>query len=296
MANNRLVVQDNETLNRILSNRPLLTSEPLGWQGLNLEYRYSPAGSTPELCIPYHLITFICDAPKTPQVVRRFEGKQWHDEARIGESVIIPKDHTYGVEWDTPGSYLILAIDPDDFATTINEAQDPDQIQLTPQFSQPDPLLYQLSLGLKGLIESGAQGNRLYAETLTHTLMVHMIQHYTTCSKELKTYSDGLSKAKLRLVIDYIQDNLEQDLGLKELAALLQLSPHYFAHLFKRSVGLAPHQYVIKQRIKQAKKLLKNREISIADIAYQVGFSSQAHLNRHFKRLVGTTPGRYRRG
>ena len=91
-------------------------------------------------------------------------------------------------------------------------------------------------------------------------------------------------------VIDYINNHLEQDLSLIELAAIAQMSPHYFSHLFKQSTGMTPHQYVIRCRVECAKELLLQRKLTIAEIAYKVGFANQSHLNRHFKRLLGVTP------
>ncbi len=295
MADAPIVVTSSEVSDRLLSNRPSLSSKTWGWQGLTLEYRCMGAGNMPEIYTPWHLITFAVKAPKTPKVVRCSGGKQWRDEARLGDAVIVPAMVGYGVEWDTDIETLTLVLEPPDLATAIDEAQDPKQVEIIPQFSQADPLLYQLGLGLKGLLEAGEQGSRLYAETLTHTLMVHVLQHYTTHTTQPKTYDDGLPQLKLRMVLEYIQAHLDRDLGLKELANLLQFSPHYFAHLFKQSVGIAPHQYVIQQRVERAKLLLKRRDMSISDVAYAVGFANQAHLNRHFKRITGITPGAFRR-
>jgi AraC family transcriptional regulator len=94
----------------------------------------------------------------------------------------------------------------------------------------------------------------------------------------------------LRQVIDYINDHLDRDLGLAELAKIVQMSPHYFTRLFKQSTGLTPHQYVIHRRVERAKELLLNGELTIAEVAYSVGFANQSHLNRHLKRLLGVTP------
>ena len=296
MSTPPISITSSEATDRLLANRPSLSSEPLGWQGVTLEYRCMGAGSMPEIYTPWHVITFVCNPPSDPNIVRCSGGKHWQDEARQGDAVIIPATVGYGVQWNTPIEALTLVLDPPDLATAIDECQDPSHINIIPNFSQRDPLLYHLGLGLKSILEFGGHGQRLYAETLTHTLLVHVFQHYTTRICQPKTYDDGLSKLKLQLVLDYIQGHLDQDLGLKELANLLQLSPHYFAHLFKRSMGVAPHQYVIQQRVRRAKQLLKSPDRTIGEIAYAVGFANQAHLNRHFKRIVGITPGAFRRG
>ena len=296
MSEAPIVVKNSQDSNRILNNHPTLSSAKLGWQGLTLEYRCVQPGSMPEIYTPWHVVTFVAKAPQVPNVVRSSGGRQWRDQARVGDAVIIPATVGYGVEWDSPIEALTLVLEPSNLATAIDADKDSAQVNIIPKFSQSDPLLYQLGLGLKRILKNGGQGNRLYADTLIHTFMVHVMQHYATHTTEPKTYNNGLSSVKRQLVLDYIQAHLEQDLGLKELAALLQLSPHYFSQLFKQSVGVAPHQYVVQQRIERAKQLLKRSDMTIGEIAYAVGFANQAHLNHHFKRMLGVPPGVFRRG
>jgi AraC family transcriptional regulator len=107
----------------------------------------------------------------------------------------------------------------------------------------------------------------------------------------------GLALAQLERVIDYIDTYLvggspteNRDLSLRELAQLVQLSPHYFSQLFKQSTGFAPHQYILRCRIDRGKQLLRQGELSIAGVAKIVGFVDQSHFHRHFKRLEGITP------
>ena len=107
---------------------------------------------------------------------------------------------------------------------------------------------------------------------------------------EFKDYTDGLSRSALRQVIEYVHAHLDQELGLAELAAIAHLSPHYFTRLFKQSTGSTPHQFVIRCRVERAKTLLLSGKSSIAEIAQQVGFANQAHLNVHIKRSLGVTP------
>ena len=98
---------------------------------------------------------------------------------------------------------------------------------------------------------------------------------------------------RLTRVIDYVHDNLDAGIRLADLAAVARLSEFHFARLFERSVGLAPHQYVIAQRVERAKTLIAEGRLTLAMIAAEVGFADQAHLTRHFKALVGCTPGRF---
>jgi AraC family transcriptional regulator len=102
--------------------------------------------------------------------------------------------------------------------------------------------------------------------------------------------ANGLSPAKLTLVKEYIQHHLHQNLQLNEIAAIAQLSPYHFLRLFKQSMGITPHQYILQCRLNQAKHLLQHSNLSIVEIAIRTGFCDQSHLTRHFKRYVGMTP------
>jgi AraC family transcriptional regulator len=104
----------------------------------------------------------------------------------------------------------------------------------------------------------------------------------------------GLTHIQLQQVLDYIQTHLDRDLSLAELAETLNLSPTYFASAFKQAIEISPRQYVIQQRVEQAKLMLSKTDLAIADIALQVGFSSQSHLTQQFKRLTGVTPKQIR--
>ena len=105
-----------------------------------------------------------------------------------------------------------------------------------------------------------------------------------------------LSPERLRRVRDYIDDALDQpSLTVGELAGVAELSPFHFSRAFKAATGTAPHQYVLRRRVGHAEALLADGRETLADIAYASGFSSQAHLSHAFKRVVGVTPGEYRR-
>ena len=79
------------------------------------------------------------------------------------------------------------------------------------------------------------------------------------------------------------------------MGAVARLSPYHFARQFKAATGLPPHQYVIARRVERAKQLLQaGTGLSLAEVAADAGFSDQSQLSRHFKRLVGVTPGQFR--
>jgi len=110
------------------------------------------------------------------------------------------------------------------------------------------------------------------------------------------TSSNGhtLPGSRLRRVAQYIQQNLDKDLSLAELAAVAYMSPYHFARLFKDSTGVPPHRFVVRQRIARARGVLASPELSIAQVSRMVGFRTPSHFATVFRRVLGITPGAYR--
>jgi len=81
---------------------------------------------------------------------------------------------------------------------------------------------------------------------------------------------------------------------LAEIAAIAGLSVFHFARQFKHSAGVTPHYYLVSRRVERAKELLAGTDLSLSAIAFAAGFSDQSHLTRHFRQIVGTTPGQFR--
>ncbi len=92
---------------------------------------------------------------------------------------------------------------------------------------------------------------------------------------------------------EYLLDHLDENVSLSRLAALVGLTPHYLDRAFAKAVGIPPHRYQTQLRVLRAKDLLATG-LPIDTVALRSGFADQSHLGRHFKRLVGVTPGRYR--
>ena len=148
-------------------------------------------------------------------------------------------------------------------------------------------------LGRKELSEGGI-GGRLYAESLGTALAVHLLRQYSTSPTAQLIHKGGLAAKPLQRVIEYINEHLQDDLSLFELARTAKLSPHYFATVFKASTGISPHRYVIERRIDRARDLLRRGDKTISEIACAVGFASQSHLTANFRRAMGVTPRKFR--
>jgi AraC family transcriptional regulator len=137
-------------------------------------------------------------------------------------------------------------------------------------------------------------GNKLYIESLSNVLAVHLLRQYAAPNARLIVYDSGLSERQILQVVEYINEHLHQDIKLSDLAALLGISESHLSRRFKQSIGMTPYQYLLQQRIERAKQLLKAGDRSIMDIALMCGFNSHSHLTKQFRQLTGMTPKVYR--
>ena len=119
-----------------------------------------------------------------------------------------------------------------------------------------------------------------------------MQEFYSNRSRPIQVCNSKLSQQELSQVVDYINNNLDKKITLAQLAAVVQLSEFHFGRLFRQTTGIAPHKYHLQCRVERAKQLLL-QGMAIAQVAQTVGFSSQGHLNYHFKRQVGATPKQF---
>jgi AraC family transcriptional regulator len=136
---------------------------------------------------------------------------------------------------------------------------------------------------------------RLLIESLGNALSAHLVHTYSATSVRLKHLAQKpLDPKRLSRVTEFISASVERDFTVNDLASVACMSPAHFSRSFKAATGTAPHEYVSRQRLDLAKRLLLTSDRLLVDIAYATGFSSQANFNRAFRKAVGTTPSAYR--
>jgi len=198
------------------------------------------------------------------------------------------------VPWQPTTAPRPLAVHP---ALLVHTAAAPLQaacVELVLGLPSHDVLHQHIALVLQAASAAEDVAGQLYAAALADALVVHFLRRYAASRPALPEATGGLTPYKLQRTIAYIQAHLEEKVSLTTLAAVAQISPTHFAHLFKHATGLAPHQYVLRCRMEQAKRLLAETDLSLMDIVSQVGCADHSHFSALFRKHVTMTPKAYR--
>lgn len=223
-----------------------------------------------------------------------WDGRLQSKRFTYSDITICPPGLPFGGTCLDDSDFLVLRLQPALVTRAAQELSYADRIEIAPTLAVVDPQIQHIGLALKAELESGCLSGRLYGESLATALASHLLRRYSTSVTHIQDSACGLPKHKLWSAIEYINDNLENDLTLAELALVVQMSIYHFARLFKQSTGLTPHQYVINCRIERAKMLLVEKKLSIIEICEYVGFRSPSHFSALFRKLTTMTPKAYR--
>jgi AraC family transcriptional regulator len=276
---------------RVLPQTPLVASYHTGWKGLTFTHYCHPPHKTVEHSLLQHSLV-ITDPKSCFQAERRLDGKFKHYAHGNGRVDVIPAFLSHWTNWDREVEFSVIAICPTLLNQTTQESMQR-EIELVPQLAIDDPVIQQLALALKIEIQTGCMSGRLYGELLGTALAARLVQNYAVSKPEFK--ANGLSQSQLKRVIDYMKANLTQDLSILDLATLTGMSESHFSRSFKRSVRIAPYQYLIQQRVERAKQLLEKKSIAVSAIALDCGFANQTHLTKVFRQMTGMTPKAYQK-
>ena len=142
------------------------------------------------------------------------------------------------------------------------------------------------------------QAPRSFApEGISDPRIQHFSVHSTNRADEtgpMAYFRGGLPPRVVRRLREHIDSNIDQRISVEALAKLANLSICYFVRAFKQSVGVTPHDYLIRRRVKRTMELLSDTDMSLSEIALAAGFADQSHCARRFRQHVGMSPRDYR--
>jgi len=208
-----------------------------------------------------------------------------------GEVIIINPDQDHTGQAGSPDgwAYRVLYPPVDVLAGIAAELSMPPG---TPYFADPvvpDPHAVRLLLAAHRAAE---RSDNLVTSTLTRTAFGHLLRRHASPPPARRTPAAGQSA--VRLAREILHERLTDPPALEDLAAAVRTRPFPLLRAFKQATGLPPHAYLNTVRVRRARQLL-DAGTPPARVAAEVGFTDQAHLTRHFKRVVGVTPGAYQR-
>ncbi len=273
---------------------PILSSKDRGWENILVEQFQQPPGEGQTYYSDEHAICMSL-ATRPVRFLQIKGGKTHEGLYGKGDISITPAKMSFFARWDSDDRYMQIRI-ASEFIQSVGAetlSLNPASLELIPEFRTRDSQIEAMGMMLLSELQQENLGGRLYIDSLINILAVHLLRQYSV-QPRFSIYEGGLPERQLIIVLDYINEYLDQDIRLTDLAQLLGMSQFHFSYLFKRSLGKPPYQYLLQQRIERAKQLLKQTNKSIVDIAFSCGFNSHSHLSKQFRQLTGMTPKVYR--
>ena len=174
---------------------------------------------------------------------------------------------------------------------------DPTQIEIPPQFLEPDPAISSLMSAVRLALEEDDYGSSIYVDYLARAIASQLVRRYSGRKPhEMPPLGPiGTVGPTIAGAIEFMRAHIDEPISLNDIAGAVNRSASHLARQFRASVGVPPHQYLLVMRIKLAQNLLQTTGDSIAEIAFACGFSHQEHLTRVFRRWCNTTPATFRR-
>lgn len=274
-------------------------SSALGWNGIAAEIRAHPAGELPPFTSSQLELTLALCGTGEARVARSGDGVMQDTRVRPGALWLCPIGVAeHGVRITEPLSKILHIYLPQTLLEAVSEHRadlGADHASINYAAGVEDDLLRQMGYAVLQELEAESSGGKLLVETLALGMAARLVNNHSSATDRNDERLDRLDGARLRRVLDYIEDNEHRGLSVAELAAVACLSPFHFARAFKEATGAPPHRYLSLYRLACAKQQLAETDRPLAEIALDCSFSSQANFTRAFRRAMGVTPGDFRR-
>ncbi|HET9342327.1 MAG TPA: AraC family transcriptional regulator [Candidatus Eremiobacteraceae bacterium] len=264
---------------------PRLTSAGRQWRGFDATLFETTGGTVS--CPSAPMLNFSMHLGKPIRTARRCDGPIFRRLQSPGDIDLVPVGCPAIWEDSEPSTFLRLDLSQTLVrATAESMGIDPDTLSLAPQMQVRDPMLQHIAWALTAVLETDESTDRLYSESLGTALTAQLLRRYARSSKPKR----GLTRRQWQSVVDYVHENLATDLSLAELAEVAGMGSSTFKALFRQTVGMPVHRYVVRQRVEFAMNLLAIGDARLDEVALAAGFVDQSHMARCFRRVVGMTP------
>ena len=294
MTNQISVIESNRFIRPICPNSTILLSSGTKQQSTILEQHLLAPFEQPEVIAVGHILSVHLSDPI--ELEHKSDCAWQRDLIQPRALCLTPDGTSFAARWQESVETIVIRLNADWLDSIASQIVPSDDWELTIERGKQDNFLYSLVTTMRNEVANNYQAGQLYYDSLLNTLGVHLVSKYRTQPSSIEVKQEGLSPAKLRTAIAFIEANCDRNLKLREIAQAVGLSEYYCDRQFKKSLGITPHQYLTRYRIDRAKQLLKQQDLTIAQIAQKCGFSSQSYFTKQFRQIVGVTPKVYRDG
>ena len=233
----------------------------------------------------------------SPSIRREACGKTFISPSRIGEFSILPagrKSRWHGLA----PAHLDIRLDPgkmEEMAAELRRTGER-RFEFANVPRMRDPIVEHIGAIFRvELNRASHPAQDMLIESMAVALCAHLLRSYTNAVGIEERSTASVDVAAVGRAIAYIEDNPDRAISLRELAGAAGLSRFHFSRVFKHHLGLSPARYVERSRIEQAKALIVNADMSLANIAQAIGFADQGHFSRRFRVHEGRTPAQFAR-
>lgn len=284
-----------EEMSRVLDRPPIALSERLGG-GTLVTGRWTHGALHDALPgMPSHVI-IAHHNQGTEIVLRTGEGLRVRAQTRPGTIVIIPAGHDG--RWDINGGVDVshVYLTPERLHRSAEALTGGRGIELLDRLCFADPQIAHILALLSDQQANSDPSARLFLEQAIDLLCTQLVRgHSSFRALPDPAPSRGLADWQVRRVTTYMRSMLEQEIGLDELAALVNLSRFHFCTAFRLATGQTPHHWLTGLRIARAKELLGDPLLPVTEVALCVGYHTPSSFAASFRKLVGATPSEFRR-
>lgn len=286
LSDTTLIIDEKRTLIR--------DSAGMGWSNMVAAFTHS---QPLEDFSPANSYLFFAVPLENMPLAIQTEGKIHEAEMPAHSHGIIAPGVSYTVELQRPGNFFYLSIKNEVLVNVADEifGKRLDDVDMYSPLQETDKSLQSLLNSCMHML-SEPHDSGFRSDYIAQVIVAQFYSKHTQL-RDIPRVIDSkvpLSQGQMLRVNDYLQANLHGAFQVADLAACIGLSRTVFFERFVHTMKYTPNQYLQILRIKRAKQLLRDRKLSLVDVAFACGYADQSHLSRFFKRFVGVSPGKYR--
>jgi AraC family transcriptional regulator len=263
------------------------TSKTYGWDGMYAEVGENRSWHVEDMVPVGHYIAISRDTQDFHFKVRDAQGA-WQPVVMKPQSLWIqPASQSFSFHVDTMSRWCGVIVQPAKLKALIGA-----EAAVEPAIGLQDEILSSVMRAITAEVLQGGNSGARFADAMLTVIATQLLRLFGAANVAPK---GGITGRQLRLVMDYVDAQLEHDIAVSDLAQIASLSEAHFSRAFKQTAGVSPHKFITERRLERAKRMLADTPDSLIQIALACGFADQAHFSRSFQQVFGVSPSALRK-